>query len=381
MKYRKIATDYMLHNPDDFVPFLTERIETYCKRMAKNGEWGGHMELLALSRALNANIVVHQFMMPRFELAYPNPDKNTRTLHVAYLDGQHYTSIRTLEGDNHVGLKLMSHLKAVAEHGKQSSKDRSISQLEKNVLIVMQQTGFKDEKFIRETLDSVLGDLDSAIQIVLAEQYTREEEEARAQEEKMREADEEDAEESKATESKLDVETKSNSVSKPSGHLRPNEALFSYCADDDEKFTVPEYKLDDATPEDNVTLANSRGTPLPSDQTQDKANSNPASKVQGKATQGETIEVTQSACSSAGGSASKSKPNKPPVLSAKEKRRLKQLAKQEKELEKAAKRAELRKLAAESGSGHKGKGGRGSADDSDSDDVSLINDALGAISI
>lgn len=143
------------------------------------GVWGGHLELLAASRYLNAHIVIHQLNTPRFEILhsgkfmvelilfittllythihviilififisylyilsiYIAPNKDTRIFHLGYHDGNHYTSIR-LEGDNifmppsPIKLGLTS---STPEAQSAVDKVKKMSPLDRNTIIVME---------------------------------------------------------------------------------------------------------------------------------------------------------------------------------------------------------------------------------------------------
>ena len=63
------------------------------------GTWGGHMELLSAARVYGCVILVHQFLMPRFEVQPLQIAGATRVLHVSYHDGEHYNSLHDSKGD------------------------------------------------------------------------------------------------------------------------------------------------------------------------------------------------------------------------------------------------------------------------------------------
>lgn len=55
---REVAASFIAANPNDFVPFLEEPLDRYVHTIRETGEWGGHVELLALARAYGRNIYV-----------------------------------------------------------------------------------------------------------------------------------------------------------------------------------------------------------------------------------------------------------------------------------------------------------------------------------
>lgn len=62
--YRDEACRHMLRHVDFYSAFIDEdddgSLEQYVKEMAKDGEWGGNLELQALSSCCNMNIVIHR---------------------------------------------------------------------------------------------------------------------------------------------------------------------------------------------------------------------------------------------------------------------------------------------------------------------------------
>ncbi|KAK4692636.1 OTU domain-containing protein 6, partial [Lecanoromycetidae sp. Uapishka_2] len=55
---RQVAAAFIAQNPDDFAPFLDEPLDQYVKTIRDTGEWGGHLELLALAKAYEVDINV-----------------------------------------------------------------------------------------------------------------------------------------------------------------------------------------------------------------------------------------------------------------------------------------------------------------------------------
>ena len=64
---RNVAVQTIRNNREEFSAFLAEEtLEDYCQRMSQSGEWGGEMELVALSKALNKPIRVFQAFIHPF---------------------------------------------------------------------------------------------------------------------------------------------------------------------------------------------------------------------------------------------------------------------------------------------------------------------------
>lgn len=95
---------------DQFAPFLEtedQTFEDYCDEMAADGEWGGHAELQAMSLGYEVNIVIHQLDKPRWEIV--NFPSSQKTIHLAYHNGEHYSSVRPREGHKLPPVGSVSH--------------------------------------------------------------------------------------------------------------------------------------------------------------------------------------------------------------------------------------------------------------------------------
>ena len=95
--YRDICVDYMSKNKDEFAPFIEddETYDKYLERMGEDGEWGGNLEIYALSKALEANFYIYIHKHPMYIVK--NFDKPKKNILMTYHDGKHYNSLRKLE--------------------------------------------------------------------------------------------------------------------------------------------------------------------------------------------------------------------------------------------------------------------------------------------
>ena len=95
---RQIAASFISANPDDFMPFLEQPLKDYVRIIRETGEWGGHLELLALARAYQMNInVLHG--NGQVDTMEGNSEDNTTSAWLAYYRhsfglGEHYNSLR-----------------------------------------------------------------------------------------------------------------------------------------------------------------------------------------------------------------------------------------------------------------------------------------------
>lgn len=102
---RKLAADYMLNHQDDFLPFLTDsktgqlytsdQFIRYCEEIVGTTTWGGHLEIQALSQALQMPIEVYQAHAAVLGIGeeYDSQPILLSYHHHAYGLGEHYNSV------------------------------------------------------------------------------------------------------------------------------------------------------------------------------------------------------------------------------------------------------------------------------------------------
>ena len=95
---RQVAAAYISENPDDFAPFLEEPLPEYVKTIRETGEWGGHLEILALAKAygVDVNVLRADGRVDKIECGLENVPHQ---LWLAYYRhsfglGEHYNSLR-----------------------------------------------------------------------------------------------------------------------------------------------------------------------------------------------------------------------------------------------------------------------------------------------
>jgi OTU domain-containing protein 6 len=104
---RNRTSEHMLNNSADFLPFLLNDqgdlmsetdFKNYCQRIAKTKEWGGHLELTAISRFTRKPIHIYQAHNKKPIMIEPlvSTDKQPMLLsfhkHLYHL-GEHYNSL------------------------------------------------------------------------------------------------------------------------------------------------------------------------------------------------------------------------------------------------------------------------------------------------
>lgn len=95
---RRVAADFMAKNPDDFSPFLEEPLDDYIVKVRDTAQWGGQLELSALSRAYRVAINVLQGD-GRVEKIEAGAGASEKPVWLAYYRhtyglGEHYNSLR-----------------------------------------------------------------------------------------------------------------------------------------------------------------------------------------------------------------------------------------------------------------------------------------------
>lgn len=95
---RQVAAAYISENPDDFAPFLEEPLAEYVKTIRETGEWGGHLEILALAKAyeVDINVLRADGRVDKIECGHENAPQQ---VWLAYYQhsfglGEHYNSLR-----------------------------------------------------------------------------------------------------------------------------------------------------------------------------------------------------------------------------------------------------------------------------------------------
>jgi len=95
---RQVAAAYISQNSDDFVPFLEEPLDAYVKTIVETGEWGGHLEILALAKAygVDFNVLQGDGSVQTIEcgLSDDHPELWLAYYRHSFGLGEHYNSLR-----------------------------------------------------------------------------------------------------------------------------------------------------------------------------------------------------------------------------------------------------------------------------------------------
>ena len=95
---RRDAATFIESHPDDFIPFLEEPLAEYVVKVRDTGEWGGQLELSALSKAygLTINVLQGDGRVERIEGPESTPSKEVWLAYYRHSFGlgEHYNSLR-----------------------------------------------------------------------------------------------------------------------------------------------------------------------------------------------------------------------------------------------------------------------------------------------
>ncbi|KAL4378946.1 hypothetical protein GQ457_02G007940 [Hibiscus cannabinus] len=184
-KYRSMVVQYIMKNREMFEPFIEDDVpfDVYCQSMEKDGTWAGHMELQAASLVTHRNICIHRHMSPRWYIKNFD-DRATRMVHLSYHDEEHYNSVRSKEDPGN-GPAIPIIIKADADISASSNQAKAAVSKPKgaagkdsintgSIKLVMAGSGCESAEKVEQVLLQVDGDVDAAIEFLVAEQGAEE---------------------------------------------------------------------------------------------------------------------------------------------------------------------------------------------------------------
>ncbi|KAJ1694920.1 hypothetical protein LUZ63_011618 [Rhynchospora breviuscula] len=174
-KYRSMVVQYIRNHREDFEPFIEDEMlfDDYCKSMEEDGTWAGHMELQAASLVIRTNICIHQFNSPRWYIQnFSSHDVNM--IHLSYHHGEHYNSVRLKEDPcegpaKPISIKVDANIARASSSSKATTSD---SKKSSQIKTVMDATRCYNTNKIRQVLQEVAGDVDAAIEYLIAEKQS-----------------------------------------------------------------------------------------------------------------------------------------------------------------------------------------------------------------
>ncbi|CAH8329799.1 unnamed protein product [Eruca vesicaria subsp. sativa] len=180
-KYRSMVVQYIVKNREMFEPFIEDDVpfEDYCKTMDDDGTWAGNMELQAASLVTRSNICIHRSLSPRWYIRNFE-DARTRMIHLSYHDGEHYNSLRSKEDAcggpaRSVVIEADAKVSAASKQAK-ATESKSKQRSDKcnvdagAIKVVMSGSCCDNAEKAEQVLVQVNGDVDAAIEFLIAEQ-------------------------------------------------------------------------------------------------------------------------------------------------------------------------------------------------------------------
>ncbi|KAL4872600.1 hypothetical protein BDV12DRAFT_134353 [Aspergillus spectabilis] len=153
-------------------PSVKDKERSFDSRVAetrKNGVWGGAEEIQAVCQSFKRNVNVYtMYGIQNFRDVNASGDEERETIHIAFHDFHHYSSVRHSDGP-HTGLPCIPKLDEAAQT---ASSNKAVVSLASPWKISVIQDGLGD-KYDRETIIDVLeqcqGNLDNAFMSLLGD--------------------------------------------------------------------------------------------------------------------------------------------------------------------------------------------------------------------
>lgn len=177
-----MVVQYIMNTREMFEPFIEDDVpfDEYCQLMEKDGTWAGHMELQAASLVTHSNICVHRYMSPRWYIR--NFDQHgARMVHLSYHDEEHYNSVRSKDDPCNgpaqpIIIKVDADLSATSVQAKAVSSTKAGIAKDSfdagSLKLIMAGSGCENAEKVKQVLLEVDGDVDAAIEFLIAEQET-----------------------------------------------------------------------------------------------------------------------------------------------------------------------------------------------------------------
>ena len=98
-KHRCDVADYMVKHTDAFKPFVEDDISfnTYITWLREKGTHAGNDAIVAFAELHHLNVAIHQLSQPILMIHGAKDSTIARELHIAYHNGEHYSSVRRID--------------------------------------------------------------------------------------------------------------------------------------------------------------------------------------------------------------------------------------------------------------------------------------------
>lgn len=178
-RHRKDVVDFMRTHRYDFEPFVEDDLpfDEHVKNLQKLGTHAGNDAIVAFAKLHNVNVIIHQLNGKPLMIQGPTTStEQTSQLHIAYHNGDHYSSVRKLDDNTEspAHIRLQEHLDKGANHrakltsqgagGGVVSAKRGLEDIESEV---QNATNCQDVERVRQSLLECDYDVDAAIAYLL----------------------------------------------------------------------------------------------------------------------------------------------------------------------------------------------------------------------
>ena len=141
-KHRCDVVEYMVKHKDTFEPFVEDGVpfNRYISWLRKKGTHAGNDAIVAFAKLYHLNVAIHQLNQPILMITGAKDSIIGRELHIAYHNGEHYSSVRRIDAKTTVHHKdrlASRHIEGIrcSQYKDQSShqmgKERSQMDIEK----------------------------------------------------------------------------------------------------------------------------------------------------------------------------------------------------------------------------------------------------------
>ena len=98
-KHRCNVVDYMVKHTDAFKPFVEDNVSfnTYIAWLRKKGTHAGNDAIVAFAKLHHLNVAIHQLNQPILMINGAKDSVIARELHIAYHNGEYYSSVRRID--------------------------------------------------------------------------------------------------------------------------------------------------------------------------------------------------------------------------------------------------------------------------------------------
>jgi len=155
-KHRQATVMYMIQQKEDFEPFVEGSFSNYIDDLGRDGTYAGNDAIVAFAQNNEIDVVIHQLNAPVWTVIGDKKKKSNRQLHIAYHNGDHYSSVRSLNNGTPSSIKLVD----------DKSLDKKQKIMKEKIKKVRKVTGFKDDAFIEETLEDCDENVEYTINII-----------------------------------------------------------------------------------------------------------------------------------------------------------------------------------------------------------------------